>query len=97
MRRTTGRTPEQSPRVVRPSQKQTAMLRRIARGRLLLTLTGADDDGEPPKRRYSYEDGTPCDQGAAASLIRHGWVVPCDPGLLADSDPQTYVVARTAA
>ena len=73
-------------RPIRPTPHQTAMLRRIERGKLLVTMI----DG---KSVYSYEDGTKCNQDAAYGLIRRGWVRPESPGLIGGM-PQGYVLAR---
>lgn len=71
-------------RQFRPSEREVAMLRRIARGRLLVTMI----DGEPV---YSYDDGSTCDQRGAARLVRMGWVVPDDKPLIGEV-PQSYRV-----
>lgn len=69
----------------RPTENEVAMLRRISRGRLLVTMV----DG---RKVYAYEDGANCDQRSAQRLIRQGWVVPQDQGLWHGEEPQSYVV-----
>lgn len=61
------------------------MLRRIARGRLMVTMIEG-------KRAYCYEDGSRCDQRAAQRLIREAWVVPGDGPLFAGEEPQSWVI-----
>lgn len=76
------------PRPQLPTDKQTAMLRRIKRGKLVATFVNGE-------KSFSYEDGSPASYGDAMKLIQKGWVKPEDPGLIGD-EPQSWVIREPA-
>ena len=81
-----------------PSDHVTAILRRVARGTINVTLTE-----EGPE--YRYDDGTlvtsrkgaPLGASAFGRMVREGWLLPVEGGsFLVDGPPQQYR-ARTPA
>jgi hypothetical protein len=81
---------------VRPNEHEVAILRRIARGYLLVTMV----EGKPI---YCYDDGTrigsgnrnrdPFGERQLLRFVQNGWIVPVKgEGLISDAQPQRYVV-----
>lgn len=79
-----------------PSDYTTAILRRVARGSINVTLTekGAE---------YRYDDGTlvctqkgaPLSASAFNRMVREGWLLPIEGGsFLEDGPPQQYRARR---
>lgn len=83
--------------VPQPTEHDAKILRRVAKGFLLVTL-GKNDNGETVTR-YCYDDGTPiCDQKgrhlstrAVNRMIRQHWLLPVKgESLWGDGPPQRY-------
>lgn len=82
----------------RPTQHQVAILRRIARGWLQITL---EERGDSKIEVYTYDDGAPIRdvKGHAlksiARFVNNGWIVPVKGESLIEGGPaQRYVVPK---
>jgi hypothetical protein len=72
-----------------PSEEEVAILRRIARGSLVVTHTSDGDE-------YTYEDGSrvshPGRKGfPLAKFVKNGWIVPVQGESMFETDAQRYV------
>ena len=80
-----------------PNEHEVAILRRIARGHLLVTMVEG-------KEVYCYDDGTRINSGnrraepfsgrQLARFLQHQWIVPVQDESLIEGVPQRYIVPK---